>query len=1288
MKNHQNVKNSPGFRPWKMAKNCVVLTGLLACAGLARANPSGGSVAAGSATISGTGTPSVTINQLSNTAIINWNSFSISSGEVTTFVQPSAASAVLNRVTGGGITSIDGTLNANGQVFVINGNGVYIGKSGAVNTAGFAASTLDISDKDFEKNNLQFNGSSSATVQNLGTISAGSGDIYLIGQTVDNEGSLSALNGTVGLAAAQSVLIKQSGTQHVFVSSTPGITVSSGAAAVTNRGSIIATAAELRAANGNMYALAINNGGTIRASTVQKQGGRVYLTADSGVIVNTGSVDASATAAGATGGTIQFKTSSSGTVVNHGLVISHGGQGGTGGTVDLSGGTLDFTGGVDLTTVGGKTGSLLLDPSSITVNNDPNANGTVTTTGTVTTYMPAPNFPGGVSTLYNVTLEAQLAIANVIVDGVNNVTVNAPVTWTDDTASIEGAEFASTLTLETTGKAGTININQAITAHLTDLTTPANPSTGTGARAGLTIDAQGNGFVTTGPSGSIDVDNFTLEAGIWQQIVTPNPPTAAQLKAMPGLMTALPGFNVTNDFQLDGTSTFERFAGGDGLAPTPRQPNNSPYQIVDIYGLQGIGSPSDKLLSGQYILNNDINYDAGTQTVTNTTINWNGGDGIDGGAGWVPIGEGGASVKPFTGVLNGNGFTVAGFYYYRGGDDLTGMFGELSGTVENLTLDDDGAYGTTITALLVGRVNGGGVINNCVAYIDHLAEPTPPSNPGAGTTSNQSDLPDSALGVSQAAGGIVGEVERGGLVENSGAFAGYELLGTSGVFGLTAVGGLDGVNYGTITNCSSGEAGTTSNSIQAIAGARNPSAASESISIGGLVGANYGTINGGECSGDISPVGGAGSASILSGVGNFNVGGFVGVNYGTIDGTIVIGGRNGAAATYQAFSIDSITVPDGADISGGTGSYYVGGFVGANYGSIANGYCAPTIGGVMDTVGDNFGAISGGGTITIQNNLQPGALGDIALGGFAGGNFGSITHSGSEDAVVGAANIKGVGTINERTRSGIVPVPEPANFDSPLNMDSIFIGGFVGLNGPRSSISQSFCDSAAQTIQFTLDPTQATPTLAALGDTFTLVSDPNVSDLVTTTGNITGGTGYYITGGFAGGNYGSISTSYSTANVNVAGTTTQSNSFYTGGFAGVNSGAIANVFETGGALSQTTTANPQNQTGVVGGLVAQMNGGSVTFSYELGTVSGGTTREGLVGVRAAGTFSHSFWDTDDNPNLVANAELPGALGETTLALEVDPATEPASVFATAGWNFKTIWVAPAGTGTPTLLNVP
>jgi filamentous hemagglutinin family protein len=103
-------------------------------------NPTGGQVAAGLASIN-TVPGTVTINQLSNIAIINWQTFSIGAGELTKFVQPSSASAVLNRVLGGQTSVIDGTLSANGQVYLINGNGVVIGPGGVVCANSFIAST-------------------------------------------------------------------------------------------------------------------------------------------------------------------------------------------------------------------------------------------------------------------------------------------------------------------------------------------------------------------------------------------------------------------------------------------------------------------------------------------------------------------------------------------------------------------------------------------------------------------------------------------------------------------------------------------------------------------------------------------------------------------------------------------------------------------------------------------------------------------------------------------------------------------------------------------------------------------------------------------------------------------------------------------------------------------------------------------------------------------------------------------------------------------------------------------
>ena len=290
-------------------------------AGHSLGNPTGGAVAAGSATIT-TIPGTVTINQASNTAIINWQSFSIASGELTKFVQPSAASAALNRVLGGGTSIINGSLQANGQIILINGNGIVVGPGGMVNTNSFVASTRDIADCDFLSGNLHFTGSNSAGVQNSGTITAQCGDVYLIGKTVDNEGTINAPKGTVGLAGGDDVLLTQCGTQHVFVSPTATATSAAGQTAVNNGGAISAAQAELAAANGNLYALAINNSGTIRANTVTQKGGRVFLTTDTGMVQNTGTISARQSG---NGGTIQF---TGGSVWNRGTLDASGKIGG------------------------------------------------------------------------------------------------------------------------------------------------------------------------------------------------------------------------------------------------------------------------------------------------------------------------------------------------------------------------------------------------------------------------------------------------------------------------------------------------------------------------------------------------------------------------------------------------------------------------------------------------------------------------------------------------------------------------------------------------------------------------------------------------------------------------------------------------------------------------------------------------------------------------------------------------------------------------------------------------
>jgi len=260
-----------------------------------QANPDGGTVVGGNgnATITGQGTTLTTINQNANRVIINWRDFSIGLGELTRFNQPSGNSIALNRVTSGNLSEIYGSLQANGRVFVINPNGILVGAHGQIDTKGFLASTLNVSDKNFMGGgNLMFGGNSTAGVRNDGAIRALGGDVFLIGHTVENSGTIQAADGTVGLAAGAQVKLMQSGGEHLSVIA--GAPANSSAAiGVNNVGTVEAASAELKAAGGNIYALAINNGGVVRATTAASENGHIVLKAAGGNIENSGILAAS-----------------------------------------------------------------------------------------------------------------------------------------------------------------------------------------------------------------------------------------------------------------------------------------------------------------------------------------------------------------------------------------------------------------------------------------------------------------------------------------------------------------------------------------------------------------------------------------------------------------------------------------------------------------------------------------------------------------------------------------------------------------------------------------------------------------------------------------------------------------------------------------------------------------------------------------------------------------------------------------------------------------------------------
>ncbi|WP_244195533.1 beta strand repeat-containing protein [Caballeronia arationis] len=257
--------------------------------------PQGGQFVAGTGSIA-TRSNGVDITQSTTRAVIDWRSFSIGNGN--TVNVNNGTGATLSRVTGTDRSLINGQLVATGSFYLINPQGVVVGPSGVVTTGGrFVASTLDIGNDNFMNGGpLSLAGSSDGVVVNLGKISSTGGDVFLISRKlVENDGSIDAPKGSAELATGNQVLLKDSSTgPQVFVQ--PGTRGD-----VVNKGTIEAAQIDLRAADGNVFALAGQNG-DLRATGTATRDGKVWLVADRGTAHVHSTVEASD--ANGSGGTV------------------------------------------------------------------------------------------------------------------------------------------------------------------------------------------------------------------------------------------------------------------------------------------------------------------------------------------------------------------------------------------------------------------------------------------------------------------------------------------------------------------------------------------------------------------------------------------------------------------------------------------------------------------------------------------------------------------------------------------------------------------------------------------------------------------------------------------------------------------------------------------------------------------------------------------------------------------------------------------------------------------------
>lgn len=481
----------------------------------AYALPEGGQVAAGQAAITTAGS-TMTIAQQTAQAIINWQNFGIGSGEAVHINQPNSQAMLLNRVIGSNPSEIFGQLTANGQVILVNPNGVFFRPGSSVDVGGLTASTLNIANEDFLKGQLRFAGDSQNPVINAGTITAQNGYVNLLAKEVVNEGIIAAQTGSVNLAAGSGMSLDYNGDGKMTVAVTDGAYQS----AVTNKkliqadgGLVVMTASGKDA----LMDSAVNNSGMIQANTLGEATGQISLTGDN--IATTGTISADGGSNGH-GGTIKI-------IANHktavdGQLSAQGGQlSGDGGFIETSGDIVRIGdhSSIQANAPQGKAGQWLIDPVDITISNDggDDLNGTNINPDSVTNAL-----EGGTS----VTLNTDRAGNN---DG--TITVNGEI-------SVQNSNRSATLTLKA-NKAININGdisftgNQGSPTNLTLETTDADSSINNGANINI-----GNGTlnITTGKNGvlnagSIGADTVNITAHTIKQAegVTVSPLTIKNL---------------------------------------------------------------------------------------------------------------------------------------------------------------------------------------------------------------------------------------------------------------------------------------------------------------------------------------------------------------------------------------------------------------------------------------------------------------------------------------------------------------------------------------------------------------------------------------------------------------------------------------------------------------------------------------------------------------------------------------------------------------------------------------
>lgn len=208
----------------------------------------------------------------SDRSIIDWDAFSMEAGETARFIQPSSLSCVLNRVQGAQVSRIDGVLEANGQVWIVNPSGLIVGKSGKIDAGAFLASTYPIAEDAFANGpDLLLKGSSASPIVVEGEIRA-KGAVVLAALQIEQSGLIESAR--AALAAGKEILIQTPDDPQIAIRTSKEKLLAEWG--IRHEGKTSARALAF-AADGNLYALAINLGGIAdgEVAQVRAEGGTI-----------------------------------------------------------------------------------------------------------------------------------------------------------------------------------------------------------------------------------------------------------------------------------------------------------------------------------------------------------------------------------------------------------------------------------------------------------------------------------------------------------------------------------------------------------------------------------------------------------------------------------------------------------------------------------------------------------------------------------------------------------------------------------------------------------------------------------------------------------------------------------------------------------------------------------------------------------------------------------------------------------------------------------------------------